>query len=149
MRLESGFPFNPITGFDRTGLGDSTDGGQRPDLIAAPGARIILGNPNHWFDANAFALQPAGYFGNLGRNVFTGPGLFDVDMAAHKTLWAGERGRITLRAESFNVTNRPNFQVPSGLAVFNSAGLRLSSAGQITATATSSRQMQMALRFDF
>jgi ABC-type nitrate/sulfonate/bicarbonate transport system permease component len=149
MRLQSGFPFNPFTGFDRTGLGDSTDGGQRPDLIAAPDAKIILGNPQHWFDPNAFALQPAGYFGNLGRNTFTGPGLFDLDLATHKTLWAGERLRVTLRVEAFNVTNHSNFQVPSGLAVFNSSGQRVSSAGQITATATNSRQMQMALRLDF
>jgi hypothetical protein len=59
------------------------------------------------------------------------------------------RGAVTLRVEAFNVTNHSNFQVPSGLAVFNSSGQRVSSAGQITATATNSRQMQMALRLDF
>jgi hypothetical protein len=149
MRLQSGFPFNPITGFDRTGIGDSGDGGQRPNLIAAPGAKIILGNPNEWFNPDAFALPPAGYFGNLGRNTFTGPGLFEVDMAAHKMLWTREKARVNLRVEAFNVSNRPNFQVPSGLAVFNSSGQQLSTAGQITATATSSRQMQVAVRLDF
>jgi hypothetical protein len=150
MSLQSGFPFSAQTGFDRTGIGVSSGGGgQRPNYIAPPGFNVILGTPQEWFNPKAFALPAAGYYGNLGRDTFDGPGLFNLDLAAHKILWVKERQRITFRAECFNITNHPNFQVPSGLAVFNSSGAVLSTAGQITTTSTNSRQMQLALRLDF
>jgi hypothetical protein len=49
----------------------------------------------------------------------------------------------------FNVANHPNFQIPSSLSLFGSTGLRVASAGQITQTTTSSRQLQLALRASF
>jgi ABC-type nitrate/sulfonate/bicarbonate transport system permease component len=150
MHTQTGFAFNPQTGFDQTGIGlSSGGGGQRPNYIAAPGAKAILGNVSQWFNPAAFGLPAAGYYGNLGRNSFTGPGAFSLDLSAHKTLWAREGQRVTLGVEAFNATNHVNLQVPSGLAVFNSSGARLSSAGAITATATNSRQMQMVLRMTF
>ena len=36
---------------------------------------VILGGPNQYFNPNAFVLPPAGTYGNVGRNVLTGPGL--------------------------------------------------------------------------
>jgi hypothetical protein len=52
----------------------------------------------------------------------------------------------------FNIFNHSNFDKPSGntAVVFSGgAGRRNSSAGRITDTATTARQLQFALRFSF
>ena len=146
-QAQTGSPFSPFIGFDRARFG-TTSTSQRPDLIAPLGSRIILGDPQQWFDPHAFGLPEAGYLGNLGRNVLTGPGLVTIDLALHKVLWKTDRQQVRLRLEGFNVANRPNFQIPSSLDVFSTAGY-LGGAGRITATTTSSRQVQIALRWAF
>jgi hypothetical protein len=149
-QAQSGSPFNPSTGFDQTRLrSGSNDAGQRPDFTAAPGARLILGDPQRWFDPLAFSLQTAGFYGNLGRNTLAGPGLAVLHAALHKVLWRSETRSLRLRCEFFNLTNHPNFQVPSDLALFDSSGRRVGSAGRITETATTSRQGQIAVRWEF
>ena len=149
-QIQSGHPFTPNVGFDRARLRPGRgDLGQRPDLAAASGGDIILGDPQRWFDPLSFDLPEAGFYGNLGRGTLTGPGLFNLNLAVHKILWRNERHALRLRSEFFNATNHPNFQIPSGRALFNSRLLRLGAAGRITETSTTSRQIQLALRWDF
>ncbi len=149
-RVQSGPWFAPTVGFDRTRLLPSFgDLGQRPDYIGVPGRKLILGDPRQWFDPAAFALPGAGFYGNLGRGTLRGPGLASLDLAVHKLLWGNERHRVRFRAEVFNVTNHPNFQIPSARALFNRDGSRVGSAGRITETATTSRQIQLAVRWEF
>ena len=73
----------------------------------------------------------------------------NLDVALHKAIWKNERHDLRLRFEFFNLTNHPNFQVPSGLSLFNSQGNRLGTAGRITATSTTSRQIQVAAKWIF
>ena len=86
----------------------------RPDLIADPNAGPHT--PNQWVSRSAFQrLDPttqAGQFGNEGRNVVRGPGIANVDLSLFKNFPIGESKRIQFRAESFNVLNHPNFQLP-------------------------------------
>jgi hypothetical protein len=146
---QSGFAFSPTVGFDRARLQAGNDLGQRPDLIAAPGARIVLGDPARWFDPLAFGLPQEGFYGNLGRNVLDGPGLFNADASVHKVVFANDRHRVHLRVEAFNLANRPNFQVPENVQLFDSSQRRLGAAGRIDRTATPARQMQFALKWTF
>ena len=151
MQALAGTPFAPRVGFDRArlrpGFGDV---GQRPDLVAGRSAGdIVLGDPSRYFDPGAFALPDPGYLGSLGRGTLRGPGIFVWDLALHKTLLRTERQSLQLRAEAFNATNHPNFQVPSGRALFTAQGGRIGSAGRVTSTSTTSRQVQLALRWDF
>ena len=82
--LVSGFPFTPLIGSNRSGDGD-TRNPDRPSLNPNFSGPVILGNPNQWFNPNAFVLPPPGTYGNLGRGTFTGPGLADLDLSASKT----------------------------------------------------------------
>ena len=147
---QAGNPFAPSVGFDqanlRPGFGDV---GQRPDLAVAPGAEIVLGDPSRYFDPLAFSLPEPGYLGTLGRGTLIGPGLFTLDLAVHKQFRINERQSLRFRAEMFNVTNRPNFQIPSSQELFREGGGRVGSAGRITQTTTGSRQVQLALRWEF
>ncbi len=148
VQANSGFPFSPTVGFDDARLGGATDLGQRPSLVLT-GQPIVTGDPGQYFNPLAFSLPPAGYYGNLGRNVLTGPGMVEADAGLHKIVWRTERQSLGLRLEVFNLANHPNFQVPSGLALFNNTGGRVATAGQITATTTTSRQVQIALKWAF
>ena len=125
------------------------DLGQRPNLVLTTGAPLIQGTPSQYFNPLAFSLPAAGTYGNLGRNVLIGPGLFTMDAAIQKKLIQEHKQILVLRLEGFNIMNRPNFQNPSSLALFTSSGSRIGSAGQITTTTTTSRQLQLALRYEF
>ena len=94
-------------------------------------------------------LPEAGFYGTLGRNTLQGPGLAVANLSIHKTLWNRENVSLKLRTEVFNPANRPNFQVPADLFLFDSTGRRVGSAGRIAETATGSRQLQVALRLEF
>ncbi len=146
------FPVQPFTGFDRTRIqSDFSDLDQRPSLAAGSGSAedIVRGDPKRYFNPLAFELPEPGYYGNLGRDVWTGSGLFTVNLGIQKSLWRSERQDVRLRAEFFNLTNQPNFSLPSALTLFSSNGSRVGSAGRITSTSTTSRQVQLALRWNF
>lgn len=147
LTLQSGFAFSPTVGYDRAQLGGTSELSQRPS-IGAP-MPVNFGTPDRWFDPDVFQLPEVGMLGNLGRNTLTGPGLAALDAALHKALFKADRHALILRVESFNLANRANFQVPSGLAIFNNRNQRLGTAGRITATASTSRQIQLALRWSF
>jgi hypothetical protein len=147
-QAQSGNPFNPTVGFDDAHLLGSGDGGQRPNLILS-GQPIITANPSQYFNPLAFSLPPSGYLGDLGRNGFTGPGLVMISLALERDFLKTEKRALRIRLEDFNVANHPNFQIPSGIGLFDSTGARLGTAGQITATTTSSRQLQLSARYTF
>ena len=149
IQVQSGNPFNPTVGFDDARLrGATNDQGQRPDYVS--GQPLVFGDPQQYFNPLAFSLPAAGFYGNLGRNTITGPGLVFASAAVARTFWKTERQAIHVRMEMFNLANHPNFQIPSNnLALFASTGARVGSAGQITSTATSSRQIQLSARYTF
>lgn len=128
-------------------------GFDRPSM--APGRTYesaVLGNPDEYLDPTAFALQPAGTLGNVGRGTFIGPNLRTVDMSAMKNFRFGDRATVQFRAEAFNLFNRANFGPPNLLVFAGGAGPAenpLSTFGRIRNTVTSSRQIQFGLRLLF
>ncbi len=109
--LLSGFPFTPQIGSNRSGDGD-TRNPDRPSLNPAFSGPVVLGAPNQWFNPNAFVLPTVGTYGNLGRGVYRGPGLADLDLSLFKTTKLTERTNLQFRAEVFNVLNHANFGTP-------------------------------------
>jgi hypothetical protein len=144
--LLSGFPFTPTVGSNRSGDGD-TRNPDRPSLNPAFSGPVVTGNPNQWFNPAAFLLPAAGTWGNLGRGVYQGPGLATVDLSLMKSTAIRERASLQFRAEAFNLLNHANYGTPNA-AVFSSTGVN-PSVGLITATATSSRQIQLGLKLIF
>jgi hypothetical protein len=141
--LLTGFPFTPQIGSNRSGDGD-TRNPDRPSVNASFSGPVILGTPNQWFNPNAFVLQAAGTYGNAGRGTLTGPGLADVDCSLLKSIAVAEKAHLQFRAEFFNVLNRANFGTPNATVFSN--GAISGSAGLITSTATTSRQIQFGLK---
>ena len=59
-----------------------------------------------------FSSPCLGCVGNLGRNTFTGPNLFDFDMSLFKNFTLTEKTALQFRVESFNLFNNLNFKLP-------------------------------------
>lgn len=71
---------------------------------------------HQWFNTSTFSPQPAGTFGNVGRNFFSGPGYNYTDLQLYKDfpLLKDNKTYIQLRLESYNVFNHANFAEPDG-----------------------------------
>jgi hypothetical protein len=129
-----------------------TDGGKdislsgqlqdRPNVIA-PNA-VIPSNQTltEWFNQAAFAVQPTGTFGNLGRDAVYGPGTIQFDMALTRRFQIRERYRLELRSDFFNILNHANWSNP-GVSIASPTTF-----GQVT-TFGSPRQIQMGLKLYF
>jgi hypothetical protein len=174
IQAQTGNPLNVTSGISNfTGTSALTaGGGLRPDLLMPVG---ITGNPAQWFTNPvvctpfaqtgitqplcsatpnaAFALPlgatPAGdHFGDLGRNVFTGPSFVNTDLSLVKNTKLTERLNLQFRTEAFDVFNHPNFGNPN-------LNPQSSSFGKITSTRFpvgdfgSARQLQISLKLQF
>jgi hypothetical protein len=143
VTAQSGFPFTPLVGSNQSNNGDS----RNPDRVSLNPAftgPITTGNPTQWFRPAAFLLPPAGTYGDAGRGILTGPGLFEFDMSLVKTTAVTEKVKAELRAEFFNILNRANFGMPV-VAMFSSGAVS-PTAGVITYTATTQREIQFGLK---
>jgi len=153
IEVSSGRPFNVITGEDtRLDLGASE---ARPSVVSSGGttspfisgvqfgvADVCLTNSGTPFNV-PFFTPPAGCIGNLGRNAFTGPDFFQIDMRLSKRIPLGERLSIDLIADGFNMLNRTNIAAVNQLCDPSAGATCL--AGQPTA-AYDARQFQFALK---
>ena len=149
VTIQSGFPFTPQLSYNPSNNGD-TRNPVRPFINPDFSGPIVLGKPSQWYNPNAFIAPPAssGFFGNLGRDTLTGPGLATWDFSAFKTTALREGLSLQFRAEIFNLLNRTNFNTPNLITFTSStAGTKTSgTAGAITSTSTSSRQVQFGLK---
>jgi hypothetical protein len=147
--VSSGNPFSVVVGFDRARARfQAGTSPQRPNLAAGSSNNPMLGGPDRYYDSSAFLLPAAGFYGNLGRNTLIGPGLAMMDLSLNKRFRISERLDLQFRTEMFNSLNHPNFAIPSQRTVFSSTG-PVGSAGRITSTQTSARQLQLGLKLIF
>jgi hypothetical protein len=146
VSAQSGFPFTPLLGSNASGTGD-TQNPDVPSLNPAFSGPVILGKVDQWFDPRAFVMPLAGTFGNVARGSFVGPKMTNFDMSLFKRFNITERYNLQFRAEAFNILNHPNFGTPNPVTF--SGNNYSSSAGVITATSTTSRQIQFALKLLF
>jgi hypothetical protein len=172
FKANTGVPFTATFGTNGDPLGlNSSDPWDYPNRLTGPGCSSLVnpGNPSHYIKTECFSLPtaPSQAFysrycdssfayptcinlrGNAGRNILTGPGLANLDFSLVKNNRITESFNLQFRAEIFNLLNRANFQVPplvTGTDTFDSAGAPNPTAGLLTSTTTSSRQIQLGLK---
>jgi len=145
VTLQGGFPFTPQLSYNPSNNGD-TRNPVRPFVNPSFTGSAILGSPDRWFNPDAFLAPPAnsGFYGNLGRDTLMGPGLATWDLSFLKDTRLRETLNLQFRAEFFNLLNRANFNTPNAV-VFTPSGVS-PTAGVITGTSTTSRQIQFGLK---
>src|ERR1700722_715871 len=151
VSAHTGYPFNLHTGafpinFTQDAppvfVGTSADVAHGIHLDPSTQTVQYFNDPTSGF--NAFAFPFGGGTGD--RNSLRAPGFWNVDMALLKNFsmpWS-ERQKLQFRAEAFNLFNHPSFSPPSGDTIANPGTF-----GNITTTASTARQLQLALRYDF
>jgi hypothetical protein len=131
----------------------------RPNLVGNPYApnRSPYGQ---WLNPAAFVLQPLGTQGNVGRNQLRGTHQRRLDLSLFRNFPLKKSVSAQLRVECFNVTNTPNFALPtsqiSSIATTadangNFEATNAGNFGSISATTygLQNRQFQFAVRFVF
>ncbi len=148
LTLQDGQPFTvPCSIATVAGLGCHA--------LLVPGQNPIGGahNVNQWMNAAAFADPPVATamgqadLAPLGGapTQLVGPGFHRLDFSLSKTFKTSETTRLELRSEFFNLTNTPNFALPT-LRNF----LDTKNFGRITSTRDApddAREIQLALKF--
>jgi hypothetical protein len=152
LHIASGEPFTPMITGDPLGMrGDQFD---RPDVLRGPGCSGSLvnpGNPLDYIKTQCFAFpNPSTRFGDAGRNILIGPGMLNLDTSLFRNIGSLEKFHAQFRAEFFNVLNHTNFASPvvptNNTSLFGANGARISSAGVLTSTTTTSRQIQFGVK---
>lgn len=154
FRLATGHPFTPQIGGDSLGQ-KSNNPFNFPDRLGTPECKnpVNPGHPEGYLKLECFVPpEPRNRLGNGGRNTVTGPGLTNVDLSLYKNTRVRRVSNdfnVQLRVEVFNLLNHPNFVPPltgSTAQVFNANFTRNTTAGRLTATSTTSRQVQLAVK---
>jgi hypothetical protein len=173
LAVQGGFPFSPQLGYNAPGNGDSRNP-IRPSWNPSFTGNLYPHKVGQYFNPNAF-IQPTvsipngtggntiyGTYGNVKRDALLGPGLTELDLSATKNAHITERLGLQFRAEFFNVLNHTNLLTPNEV-VYSSAPTITSSggvqkvtasstsptAGVVTATSTTSRQIQFGVKLEF
>jgi hypothetical protein len=108
----SGTPFNVTTSGTSLNAPEST---QRADLVKDD-VEILggVGRGNSYFDPFAFRPVTEARFGTEPFNVLRGPGVRSWDLGVFRQVQLGRQANLQIRAEVFNVMNRPRFSNPGG-----------------------------------
>jgi hypothetical protein len=148
INIESGFAFTPQLGYNPTGNGD-TRNPVRPNWNPNFAGKLYPHTQQQWFNPAAFLPPDTGTYGNVSRNSLVGPGQSEVDLSAAKMTRLTEKLELQFRAEFFNILNHTNFTTPNPVA-YAAAGPAISpTAGVITGTSTTSRQIQFGAKLQF
>jgi hypothetical protein len=146
--VQTGFPFTPQLGYNPTGNGD-TRNPVRPNWNPDFNGDLYPRSVNQYFNPAAFLPPATGTYGNVSRDALTGPGLTQLDFSATRNAHLTERLGFQFRAEFFNVLNHTNLSTPNEV-VYSSATSGISpTAGLVTSTSTTSRQIQFGAKLQF
>ncbi len=147
----SGLPVNITVDRPSSALPDGNNGNQRPNSVY--GVSLIPSGgstPALWINPAAFSIPLRGTWGNLGRNAFNGPALWQIDTALAKHIQIKERASLEVRAECFNLLNRPQYGNPNADISAPASFGRITTLINTGPTGSGTpRQIQFALRFAF
>ncbi|HKY44202.1 MAG TPA: carboxypeptidase regulatory-like domain-containing protein [Pyrinomonadaceae bacterium] len=147
MRRYSGRPFTVFAGSNTLSQVVFTPASCN-DCSPNLGNTTLENGQNVFFTAEQrakFFVPAAGEPSNVGRNFFTGPSFFNLDMTIGKRFRFDETRNLEFRVEAQNVTNTPSFSVPDANLILTSG-----SFGQILgSTTSSSRKVQFVAKFNF
>jgi hypothetical protein len=104
-----------------SGTGQNSGNLVRPNVVAGQSCTANTSDPTQWLNPAAWTFNgyQIGTNGNSGRYTCNGPSLFQVDASLYKNIKLGDRVKIQLRFEVFNLFNKNNFL---GTSITNGGG---------------------------
>ena len=138
VSLSSGTPYDVQAPIQISNT-NNISGAERPNIVGNVYANTTKLNP---INVNAFALPAPFTFGDMGRNSLRTDWRKNLDVSFFRGFQVGESKKIEFRMEAFNVTNTPVFAMPDN-------NITDPNFGQVSATANTERQLQLALKFYF
>ena len=139
VNKSSGFPRDAAVGVDVPNTGAQT---YRPNLVSGQEPNDGPQTVQQWFNTAAFARPDAFTYGNAGRNIVIGPGIFNTDLSLLKNVFFGGGKSVQLRLEAFNLFNKPIWGDPD-------MNMSSSTYGRITTTRSPMRELQLGVKFAF
>ena len=153
--IRSGFPytvygFGGLSGFARANIVDPS---QTLENVPSAGGVYLL---------NAAGFDNPGGMGEpSGRNAFTGPGLYNLDLGVSRSFglrWLPESSRLIFRADFYNVLNHANLNNPDpvffsgsdtfGLATYGRTGIPVGFPTPLPLAETP-RQIEVSMHLQF
>jgi len=158
IRITSGRPFSVFSGINSfsnsVGSTANCDGCPRDlgGVIQADYDNPGAGLRNWYFSQEArlrFSIPNPGEQGNTPRNYFIGPSFFETDLSLSKKFKFTETLSFDLRVDAKNLTNTPNFNIPSTTFPSNN-NLSGSIFGRINAdVVNNARRIQFSGKINF
>jgi hypothetical protein len=128
--------------------GNSNFTNQRPNWKGGAPLYPDIQTVDNFLNSAPYEMPAKGTFGNLGRNTINGPGFVQFDVSFLKSFKFTESKNLEYRCEIFNIPNHPNFDQPNTTFGTPNFGKIFNTFGRTMGIGTS-RQIQMALRFNF
>jgi len=105
----TGLPFTVVDGT----AGTSNGGTATPAEVLGAGQQTCVNGHDACFNSAQFAsANGLASFPTQMRNQFRGPGFFTSDLSFGKIFSLGERAKLNIGANIYNIFNHPNFQNP-------------------------------------
>jgi hypothetical protein len=150
---ESGIPL--LFSASATSL-NATGNSQWPEQVAPVqilghecGTSCPAGTGSDWFTPASFANPAAGTIGNVGRDVLYGPNLMAINASVFRRFNITERFKLEFRAEAYNVSNTPQFDLPDTTLGDAAFGEITTAHGSQSVQVNNNRLYQVSLRLTF
>ena len=137
--LRSGTPYTPIVSTDRANTGV---GNQRPNINPAGGSPTFHKSLSSWFDKTAYVVAPQFTYGRVKAFTLQSDAFRQYDASIFKNFALPGESVLSFRVEFFNLPNTTSFNAPS-------ATIDASSCCTVTSTSIPSRDIQLALKYNF
>ena len=141
---QTGAVVTPQLGVDNSAIQAAGGNFDRPNATGtSPYLSGSARTLNSWVNKAAYTSAAPGFFGNVARGSYTGPGLTNMDASLHKIFLMpyNDKHQLSIRFEAFNALNHPNWGSPN-LNFSSSTFGRISSTGSM-------RQLQLAAKYQF
>jgi hypothetical protein len=137
--LRSGTPYTPVVSTDRANTGVAN---QRPNINPAGGSPTFHKSLSSWFDKTAYVVAPQFTYGQVKAFTLQSDAFRQYDASIFKNFSLPGESVLSFRVEFFNLPNTTSFNAPS-------ATIDASSCCTVTSTSIPSRDIQLALKYNF
>ena len=106
----------PLLGYDNASIANPGGNLDRPNATGmSPYLSGSARSLNVWVNKAAYTPAAPGFYGNVKRGSYTGPGFTNLDASLHKQFLMpyNEKHQLSIRFEAFNALNHPNWSNPN------------------------------------